>query len=75
MRHMDITVQYRGTNLCLMLGKPTTAVHYMVFTHLDLEVGLWFVDKLGIEEKQNIVQGILAYFDQTEFQNETYQAA
>ncbi len=69
MPRIDITVQTQGANLQLFRGTPQEAgfegnSSYVVLSYSYANVILWVAGSVSSAEKQNVIQGIMAYMDE-----------
>jgi hypothetical protein len=71
MKNINITIQIQGSNLRLANGTPQElGVHgisdHVVLPASDIDVVLWLAGGLSRDEKQNVIQGVLAYLDKVD---------
>ncbi len=70
MDRIDVTVEVEDDNVRLTRGTPDELGLRRVSSHMVLsspyvDIMLWLIGPLGAPEKQNVVQGVLDYLDQT----------
>jgi hypothetical protein len=68
--HINVTVQTRGGDVRLTRGTPSEmgledVSHHMVLSRGDDEIMLWIVGTLDETEKENVIQGVLEYLDES----------
>jgi hypothetical protein len=68
--HINVTVQTQGGDVHLIRGTPSEmgledVSHHMILSRGDDEIMLWIVGKLEEAEKENVIQGVLEYLDES----------
>ena len=68
--HTNVTVQAEGGDVHLVRGTPSEmgledVSHHMILSRGDDEIMLWFVGKIDEAEKENVIQGVLEYLDES----------
>ena len=68
--HINVTVQAQGGDVHLVRGTPAEVgledvSHHMILSRGDDEIMLWFVGTIDEAEKENVIQGVLEYLDES----------
>jgi hypothetical protein len=68
--HINVTVQAHDGDVHLLRGTPAEmgledVSHHMILSRGDDEIMLWFVGKIDAAEKENVIQGVLEYLDES----------